>query len=310
MSALKAEKVRFAQLLAEKQRTDMDAVRRAWRQKMDEFDRAKSSVDVGYDGLQARLETVFTALQVKTVQLSDRRKELQSSIDALRRHLSRALAAAEIRGSDESAEIQVELRLKMQAGDLNARIVQSQAEYAQVQEHGAKYKALYLKNIAKQRRIQSAAQAAQRMKDIEAERVAGMSVLKQRVKEEHERLAQDIETVRKMREDLLHPPPPPTPKKPARELYREMLKEAGQLWDKDDPQFSRCRDSDSALVFEDSKSGGAEPAQTGENEQDTGQVAFLENSVRALLGTGNYAEDDPIIRRLRSQIADITARRS
>jgi hypothetical protein len=64
-------------------------------------------------------------------------------------------------------------------------------------------------------------------------------------------------------------------------------------------------------VFEDSESDGEEPIrQIGENDQDNEQIAFLENSVRTLLGTGNYTEDDQIIRRLRSPIADIVARRS
>jgi hypothetical protein len=65
-----------------------------------------------------------------------------------------------------------------------------------------------------------------------------MDVLKQRVKEEQERLAINIETVRKMRDNLLHPPPPPPRTKSAREKYREMLKEAGQILDSDNPQFS------------------------------------------------------------------------
>jgi hypothetical protein len=63
-----------------------------------------------------------------------------------------------------------------------------------------------------------------------------MTVLKQRLREEQERRAQDIETIRKMRGEFLHPP---MPKKSARELYREMLKQAGQVCSENDPQFSR-----------------------------------------------------------------------
>jgi hypothetical protein len=86
-----------------------------------------------------------------------------------------------------------------------------------------------------------------------------------------------------------------------------MLKEAGQIVDDDDPQFSRCHDSDNSeeLVFEDIESEKEERGQEVGKEQ----IEFLENNVRTLLGTGNYTNDDPIIRRLKSQIADIIARR-
>jgi hypothetical protein len=284
----------------------MDAIRRAWRQKVDEFDRSKTSVDIGYDGLQTRLETIFTALQAKTIQMKDRCKELQKSIDSQRRSLNKARTAAEIRGTDESTEIQIELRLKMNAEELKARALQCRRQLSEVESHGAKYKSLYLKNVAKQRKIQSAEQAAQKIKDLEKERMLGMDLLKQRVKEEQDRIDIDIETIRKMRENLLHPPVPPQPKKSAREKYREMLKEAGQIFDDDDPQFSRCHDSDNReeLVFEDIESDKEETEQQFGKEQ----IEFLENNVRTLLGTGNYTNDDPIIRRLRSQIADIIAR--
>jgi hypothetical protein len=44
----------------------------------------------------------------------------------------------------------------MQVDELSAKIEQSQAHCLQVQEHSARYKSSYLKNVAKPRRIQSA----------------------------------------------------------------------------------------------------------------------------------------------------------
>jgi hypothetical protein len=91
-----------------------------------------------------------------------------------------------------------------------------------------------------------------------------------------------------MLEKFLHPPTPPMPKKSARKLSREILKQTGQLCSENDLQSSQCHNSEnSGLVFEGSERDGEEPIQQiGENDQDNQQIAFLENGVRTLSGLG------------------------
>jgi hypothetical protein len=104
-----------------------------------------------------------------------------------------------------------------------------------------------------------------------------------------------------MRAELWNSVNPKEMKKSAPEQYRDMLSEAGQVVDDNDPQFSRVHDSgNSALVREDSDSGIGRPFREDVKEYgEADQIAFLETTVKALLGTGNYIDDYPDIRRLR-----------
>jgi hypothetical protein len=230
------------------------------------------------------------------------------AIDAMRRNVAKARAAVELRGTDESAEIQAELRLEMKANELRAAVQRNEAVLPSIAKRTAKYKSLYLRNVAKQRKIESSRRASERLMDMEGERHSALELFRQRIRNEQARVQQDIETIRKMREDLLRPPPQ-SPKKSARQQYLDLLREAGQVASDDEPVPGGGDSLNSALMFEDSDDEKKPTRQSARDEDDAVQIAFLENNIKTLLATGNYGENDPIIVRLRSQIADIVARR-
>jgi multidrug efflux pump subunit AcrA (membrane-fusion protein) len=314
MSKLNAEKARYCQFLTDRHNQQKDSIRRRHQQSKMSCERIQTSIETRYDSLQARLDNFLTSFETKTAELKGSNLRLKATVEIARRNLSKARSAAELRDAGQSSEIQAELRLQMKVNELRTTLDQTKTKITEANAHNQKYKDLYLKNVAKQKKIQESRGVDDRLKQLELDRRDGLAVLRQRIKEEQELLERDLERLRKMREDLLHPPPPVSPKKTPREAYRELLREAGQIpEDSDDvdliPIVGGHYSSDDALVFPNTEANEPEEPvrQFVRDEVDTGQLAYLENNVRTLLGTGNYTESDPLIVRLRSQIAGLVS---
>lgn len=302
MSKLQRAKKQFEQDLLLKHNSDMDNIRRGWRCRMEEFERQKTSVDLGYESLQTRLETIATSLEIKTVKIREECLRLKENIDNLSRSISKAKAATEMRGIDESAEVQIELRLQMQAGQLKQRLQRSRAAVDDVIEHRDKYKAMYLKNLSKQKRIQSKRESKVRIAEIVADRKQALDLFKAAVQEEQQRLTADIETLRRMREELLHPPEPPKKKKSPQELYYEMLREAGQYVDDEERVAVTGCSANDPIMFEDDSDEAVPEREPPQPEFDYEQLSYLENGIQALMATGNYSENDQLIVDMRNKI--------
>jgi hypothetical protein len=308
MARLQAATTHFTQMQSERHNAAKDNIRRSWGQKMAEFSRIHDAVDVQYSMIEARLNNIIAALQTKTVSIRDRCRELQAAIDAMRRNVTRARAAIELRGTDESAEIQAELRLEMKVNELRTAVQRGQSDLVSIAGRAAKYKELYLKNVAKQRKLQNTRKASERLAEVEGERRDALALLRQRIKDEQTRVQQDINTIRKMRQDLLRQPQ--SPQKTVRQQYVELLRDAGHAASDDEPVPGGEDSFNSALIFEDSDDEKRFTRQPAREEGGAIQIAFLENNIKTLLATGNYGESDPIIVRLKSQMADIVARRA
>lgn len=298
MSKLQRAKKQFEQDLISKHNSDMDTIRRGWRLRMEEFERQKASVDLGYESLQTRLETIAASLEIKTVKTREECLRLKESIDTLSRSISKAKAATEMRGIDESAEVQIELRLQMQVAQLKQRLQRTRSTANDVMEHRDKYKSMYLKNISRQKKIQANREGKVRMAEAIDERKRDLEIFKAAVQEEQERLTADIETLRRLREELLHPPEPPKKKKTPKELYYEMLRDAGQYVD-DNERVAVAGAANDPIMFDDDSD---EPVPDGEPEFDYAQLEHLENGIRSLLATGNYSESDQLIVDMRNRI--------
>ena len=304
----KQAKVQFSQACAERHNAELDDIRRGWKQKMADFDRAKVAVDIRYESLQTRLETIATALDKKTAQEKEKIASLKASVEKLTRNIRRAKASEELRGIDESAEMQIELKLQMQTKQLRDQLNKMKAETADVTSRGDKYKGLYLKAIARQKKINYKRETKVRLAEAESQRKLDFDAFREMIKQEQKRLNDDVETLRRMREELMHPPPaPPSPKKKSpKEMYLEMLKEAGQHVDDDDRvAVSGFQDTThEPITFEDDEEVEEVPHRESVHDVDYEQISYLENTIRTLLATGNYSESDPLIVGLRAQITD------
>jgi hypothetical protein len=96
---------------------------------------------------------MIAALQMKTVSIRDRCWELQAEIDPVGCNVARARTAAEVSGTNESAEIQTELCLAIKANELRATAQRGQSDLVSFAGRAAKSKGLYLKNVATQRKM-------------------------------------------------------------------------------------------------------------------------------------------------------------
>lgn len=306
----KQAKIQFSQARAAQHNAELDDIRRGWKQKMADFDRAKVAVDIRYESLQTRLESIATALDNKTAQEKEKIATLKTAIEKLTRNIRRAKASEELRGIDESAEMQIELKLQMQTNQLKEQLKKTKSETEAATERRDKYKGMYLKAVSRQKRINYKRETKVRLADAESQRKQDFELLRQMIKEEQERLNNDVETLRRMREELMNPPPPPpSPKKKSpRDLYLQLLKEAGQYADDDDRvAISGFQDTThEPITFEDEDDIEEIPHKESDagHDVDYEQITYLENTIRTLLATGNYSESDPLIVGLRAQISD------
>ena len=136
-----------------------------------------------------------------------------------------------------------------------------------------------------------------------------MNEFKEKIKQEHLNLDEDLRKIREMRESLIHPPPP---QRSAQDEYRKYLMEAGQWVDQHQMSFMKG-DGNSLYITEHDILHNSEDSNVPDephfygiskqmNQQTLDQIEFLENNIRTLLSTGNYHEDDAIIKQIRNQI--------
>lgn len=307
----KSEKSFFTKQLEERNRAEMDNIRRLWKMRCDEMERSKKSVDIQYESLQARIEGIISTAQSQILMAREKSKSLREEISNLKKSIGQSKAALELRETDESSEIEIELRLQMQVDGLKEKLQKVHDETSNVNARFANYKSMYLKVINKQRKIQERRENVKNLNELRYDLNDSLKLFKERIAQEHLNLDEDLRKLREMRENLIHPKPP---KKSPQEEYRKYLLEAGQWVDEHQASFMRTdenaiylnepdiiEDSDSNIPVNDHFSRISQ--NLDENILD--QIEFLENNIRTLLSTGNYKEDDALIIRMRKQIDDL-----
>lgn len=312
---LKSQKALFTRQLEERNRTEMDNIRRSWKLKCDEMDRSKKSVDIQYESLLTRLEGIISATEAKIIHTREESKKIRDEISNMKKSIGQSKAAIELRETDESSEIEIELRLQMQVNELKQRLQYARAETANANDKFANYKSMYLKVINKQRKIQERRENEKNLHEIRYDLNESLKLFKERIAKEHLNLDEDLRKLREMRENLIHPKPP---KKSPQEEYRKYLLEAGQWVDEHQASFMRTdenaiylkepeliEDSDSNLPVNDNFTHISQ--NLDENVLD--QIELLENNIRILLSTGNYKEEDALISNLRKQIEELKGQR-
>ncbi|OHS94081.1 hypothetical protein TRFO_39718 [Tritrichomonas foetus] len=308
----KEEKIRFSKMLEKKNKTLMDSIRRAWKQKLDDVERSKSTVDFQYESLQTRLENIATAVEVKTASIREENKKLKDDISNMKKSIGRAKAAIELRECDESSEIEIELRLKMQVEELRMRLQNTQNETDSLNERMQNYKSMYLKIENKKHKIQERRDNVEELKNTRLDLNDMLADFKNKIAQEQKNLDNDLRKLREMRENLIHPPPP---KRTPQEEYRKYLMEAGQ-W-VDEHQMSFAKTNDSVLYMNDENNSSDSNLPVNDHFSVINQklddatlekIEFLENNIRTLLSTGNYKEDDPLISNIRKQINDLSGK--
>ena len=200
----KDEQKRITKLLEDKNRLIMDNIRRAWKLKLEEVERSKQCVDYQYEALQTRLENIATSVQSKTALILSESKKLKEEIANMKKSISRAKAAQDLRESDESSEIEIELRLKMQTDELKKRLLDAQTKTLSLNEKMQYYKNMYLKLINKQRRIREGRDAAEELKISRKSLNDMLNDFKAKIANEYNNLESDIHTLREMKEELIN----------------------------------------------------------------------------------------------------------
>lgn len=298
---MKEAKIRFKQAIAADNEAEINRIRRCWRTHKEKIAKAKNDIDLRYESLRTRLEGIISSIETSTIETREKNKKLRNSVDSLARSVGRARAAASLRQVDEKPEIEVEINLRMQVEELKQRLQTVKNETKQVEERKEFYQAKYLSITGKQHKLKKSIEFNNKINQYEVDRKNGISEFRKLIEKELEFLIADAEEIRKIREDLLHPPiveEKPHPKK----QYQQMLMTAGQ-WDPTPmPGSFNMQDN---LAIEDVDPFIPQKENDG-NSNVLAQKAMFENNIRTLLATGNYTENDPIIISLKKQIDALT----
>lgn len=298
---MKEAKIRFKQAIAADNEAEINRIRRCWRTHKEKIAKAKNDIDLRYESLRTRLEGIISSIETRTMETREKNKKLRNSVDSLARSVGRARAAASLRQVDEKPEIEVEINLRMQVEELKQRLQTVKNETKQVEERKEFYQAKYLNITGKQHKLKKSIEFNNKINQYEVDRKNGITEFRKLIEEELVLLTADAEEIRKIREDLLHPPiveEKPHPKK----QYQQMLMTAGQ-WDP--MPMSGSINMQDNLAIEDVDPFIPQRENDG-NSNVLAQKALFENNIRTLLATGNYTENDPIIISLKKQIDALT----
>lgn len=305
----KTAKDLYTRQLLERNRNELDSIRQSWKIRNEQIERSKKSVDMQYESLLTRLEGIISSIETNTLSVKEEIKNLQDQISKNKKTIGRAKVAQELRETDESSEIGIELRLQMQVDELKKRIQSTNSQASIIFERANEYESKYLKILNKKQRIQEQKEAERQLKETRYILNQKLNEFKEKIKQEHLNLDEDLRKIREMRESLIHPPPP---QRSAQDEYRKYLMEAGQWVDQHQMSFMKG-DGNSLYISEHDILNNSEDSNVPDeppfygitkqmNQQTLDQIEFLENNIRTLLSTGNYHEDDAIIKQIRNQI--------
>ena len=278
---MEEEKLRFSQLLEEKHKQKMDDLRRSWRDHLSIFHRSTEMVNIQYDSLNARLDSIISSIEPKILKAKQTTKNLKADIESLQRSILRARSVKEQRMNEENSEMEIELSLKHRINDLKQMIETSKKRVQLANAKSERYKRLYLRAVDKQRSIRERERLVCDLCEMRANVSLCFTNFLHCIEDEQKKLDSDSEALRKMRDELLRSP-------------------LGE------PAQRRA----SSVTASPAAHSEAEPYDAFEERKSVGgkgrKIQIIEDNIRTLLSTGNYAENDPIIKSLRKKIGELS----
>jgi hypothetical protein len=214
-----------------------------------------------------------TSLAEQIAQQKNRKTKLQNRIET---------TSLEI-----SAEIDLELKLQQRAAELQVQLGESKRRLERQSEKKIKLKKAYIRLINQYKKLKEDEEAREYRRRALEKKSALEKQRKER--EEEEKRAKEAEN-------------------DPRNKYRALLAAAGHI-DGEDPVGGH---PDRVMFYEGPTEGGPGVVATGQqiivDAPKYEECIWLENNIRTLLSTGNYTEDDAVIRGLRAQLSRITGR--
>lgn len=282
-SKLQLEKVRFRQALCDEMQEKIKQISNNWQEQVTNFTKTKEAIDNRYVSLTLQLDSIYGQVSSKLATVRRQNAALKDKIELQKALKGRLQKRAETDHLEISAEIDMELKLQQRAADLHMQLGESKRRLERQLEKKIQLKKAYLRVINEYKRLKAVEEEREAKRAAQRKKAALLHKKKQMEEEEARRKAEESNPMNR---------------------YRALLAAAGHL-----DYNNKGSTAQNPTTF---YQGPMMVPQTAPKEDqivvDSPQYdegVWLENNIRTLLSTGNYTDDDPVIRGLRAQLCHL-----
>lgn len=299
---LKADKLNFINQMRIEAQKSSQVLEQSWMALLSKFQAQKSLVDSSYEAISTKINALLIKKQQELNELKKSNFELQEKIERKRIIRNKLQATNDTKNIEVSAEIDMELKLQQRAAELHRQLGESKRRLESAKEQKIQLKKSYVRAINQYKRL----------KQINEEREIKKEALQKKLYLQKKQIEQEEQ--KRLRIESENDP---------MNKYKSLLAAAGHIKFNSNPSESDFKPtlevspltnlyrSESSItriyqpegvlqsnIQKDPKVFVVDSAQNDEG-------VWLENNIRTLLSTGNYTEDDPVIRNLRAELARI-----
>jgi hypothetical protein len=257
-----------------------------WRDHLARFAQTTDEVNDRYDSLILQLETTYSSVSSALSSAKQTNRSLSEERDQQKSLKTKLQNRNETTQLEIGAEIDLELRLQQRVAELHLQLGESQRRLECQVEKKVRLKKAYIRAINQYKRLKAEEELRENRR-----RAFEKRALLERKKKERE------EEERRAREAGNDP----------RNKYMALLAAAGHI--DGDPLTTK---PDQITFYQGAVLPG-DAASRGEqiivDSPKLEEGIWLENNIRTLLSTGNYTDDDPVIRGLWAQLQRIRSAR-
>ncbi|KAH0791089.1 erythrocyte binding protein [Histomonas meleagridis] len=272
LSKEKYEKLKFITQKKEEFQSKINALKKGWIDQMQNCVQQKELIDSRYDMISSKLEEIAYSLQSKIYEIKEKNQELNDSILSLKSQKQKIQAKRESNQLETSAEVDLELKLQQKAADLHHQINENKRKTEAIIEKKISLKKSYVRLIAQYKKLMEEIEASQNRQAAFRKKKA-LEMKKKHIEKEQKQVENSDEQMNQ---------------------YLSLLAAAGQI------NFAN-KSKLITTVYQPPQSPKTESRFVVDSPQYN-ECIWLENNIKTLLSTGNYTEDDPVIRQLQEKL--------
>ena len=299
---LKADKLNFINQMRIENQKSSQVLQQSWMSLLSKFQAQKSLVDSSYEALSSKINSLLIKKQQELNELKKSNLELQEKIERKQLIRSKLQTSNETKNIEISAEIDMELKLQQRAAELHRQLGDSQRRLESAKEQKIQLKKSYIRVINQYKRLKQLNEEREIKKEALQKK---LYLQKKKIElEEQERLRIESENdpMNKYKSLLAAAGHIKFNSNPSDNDFRPTL-EVAPLKNiyKSESSITRIYQPEGVLQNNIQKDPNVFVVDNVQNDEGV----WLENNIRTLLSTGNYTDDDPVIRNLRAELARI-----
>ena len=258
---------------------EQERIQQNWNEKKMNFLKNKSEYDESLDNLLQQAIAQQEEASYKLAEINQENEELANHLEVLKLEKAQILTKGERKVIEKRSEVDLELNLQTKSVELNQKLNELQRNIDHETEEMRVYKKNYKRALEQYGKLREMIENEQIKKDVKRRKIE----LLKKQKEIEQKKAEEA----KRRKDPLN-------------KYKALLDAAGQARDDGDKRPQRVFAIDDGPLSPDVEEDDGIIVQ---DYVDHDQEDSLEARIKLLIASGNYTEDDPVIRGLRKELA-------